>query len=46
MLIILFVLFVQQKRLINNKQYLDAFKFNNWIGMVASLGFIVETFLV
>tara|TARA_B100001059_G_scaffold234165_1_gene275951 strand:+ start:613 stop:1467 length:855 start_codon:yes stop_codon:yes gene_type:complete len=46
MLMILFVLFVQQKRLINNKQYLDAFKFNNWIGMVASLGFIVETFLV
>ena len=28
------------------EQYLDAFKFNNWIGMVASLGFIVETFLV
>ena len=30
----------------NVKSIINAFKFNNWIGMVASLGFIVETFLV
>ena len=39
-------LYIHQKRLINNDQYLDAFKFNNWIGMFASIGFVIEAFLI
>ena len=45
-LIILLGLYIHQRRLINNDQYLDAFKFNNWIGMFASIGFVVEAFLI
>ena len=45
-LIILLGLYVHQRRLINNDQYLDAFKFNNWIGMFASMGFVIEAFLI
>lgn len=45
-LIILLGLYSHQRRLINNDQYLDAFKFNNWIGMFASMGFVVEAFLI
>ena len=45
-LIILLGLYIHQKRLINNDQYLDAFKFNNWIGMFASIGFVIEAFLI
>jgi len=45
-LIVLFGLYIYQKKLINNKQYLDAFKFNHWIGMISAMGFIVEIFLV
>ena len=46
MLIVLLGLYIYQKKLLNNKQYLDAFKFNHWIGMMAAMGFIVEIFLV
>jgi len=46
MLIVLLGLYIYQKKLLNNKQYLDAFKFNHWIGMTAAMGFIVEIFLV
>ena len=45
-LIILLGLYIHQRRLINNDQYLDAFKFNNWIGMLASMGFVIEAFLI
>ena len=45
-LIILLGLYIHQRRLINNHQYLDAFKFNNWIGMFASMGFVIEAFLI
>ena len=45
-LIILLGLYIHQRRLINNDQYLDAFKFNNWIGMFASIGFVIEAFLI
>ena len=45
-LIILLGLYIHQRRLINNNQYLDAFKFNNWIGMFASIGFVIEAFLI
>ena len=45
-LIILLGLYIHQRRLINNEQYLDAFKFNNWIGMFASIGFVIEAFLI
>ena len=45
-LIILLGLYIHQRRLINNNQYLDAFKFNNWIGMFASMGFVIEAFLI
>ena len=45
-LIILLGLYIYQRRLINNDQYLDAFKFNNWIGMFASMGFVIEAFLI
>ena len=46
LLIILLGLYIHQRRLINNDQYLDAFKFNNWIGMFASIGFVIEAFLI
>ena len=45
-LIILLGLYIHQRRLISNDQYLDAFKFNNWIGMFASMGFVIEAFLI
>ena len=45
-LIILLGLYIHQRRLINNDQYLDAFKFNNWIGMIASMSFVIEAFLI
>ena len=45
-LIVLLGLYIHQRRLINNDQYLDAFKFNNWIGMFASIGFVIEAFLI
>ena len=45
-LIIILGLYIHQRRLINNDQYLDAFKFNNWIGMFASMGFVIEVFLI
>ena len=45
-LTILLGLYIHQRRLINNHQYLDAFKFNNWIGMFASIGFVIEAFLI
>ena len=45
-LIILLGLYIHQRRLVNNDQYLDAFKFNNWIGMFASIGFVIEAFLI
>ena len=45
-LIILLGLYIHQRRLISNDQYLDAFKFNNWIGMFASIGFVIEAFLI
>ena len=45
-LIVLLGLYIHQRRLINNDQYLDAFKFNNWIGMLASMGFVIEAFLI
>ena len=45
-LIMLLGLYIHQRRLINNDQYLDAFKFNNWIGMFASMGFFIEAFLI
>ena len=45
-LIILLGLYIHQRRLINNNQYLDAFKFNNWIGIFASMGFVIEAFLI
>ena len=45
-LIILLGLYIHQRRLVNNDQYLDAFKFNNWIGMFASMGFFIEAFLI
>ena len=45
-LIMLLGLYIHQRRLINNDQYLDAFKFNNWIGMFASIGFVIEAFLI
>ena len=45
-LVILLGLYIHQRKLINNDQYLHAFKFNNWIGMFASMGFVIEAFLI
>ena len=45
-LVILLGLYIHQRKLINNYQYLHAFKFNNWIGMFASMGFVIEAFLI
>ena len=40
--IILIALFLYQRKLIKNKQYMGGFKINNWVGIVALIGFTFE----
>ena len=38
----LMLIFIYQKRLINNSNFIDAFKINNLVGIIAVLGFLTE----
>tara|TARA_B100001029_G_scaffold172828_1_gene170996 strand:+ start:184 stop:1041 length:858 start_codon:yes stop_codon:yes gene_type:complete len=40
--IFLFYLFLYQNKLLKESNYLDAFKINNWVGMISVLGFALE----
>ena len=44
--IILFLIFMYQKKLLDNDKFLEAFKINNWIGMLAVIGFTVEIIIL
>lgn len=43
---ILLILNRSQIKLIEEKKYLETFKFNNWIGIVVTSGFAIEVFLI
>ena len=42
----LFLIFIYQKKLINNDKFLEAFKINNWVGMLAVIGFTIEIIIL
>ena len=42
---LLFLDYVQMKY-VKNKSFLEVFKFNNWIGIVAIFGFLIEIFII
>ena len=44
--IILFLIFMYQKKLLDNDKFLEAFKINNWIGMLAVIGFTIEIIIL
>ena len=44
--IILFLIFMYQKKLLDNYKFLEAFKINNWIGMLAVIGFTIEIIIL
>ena len=44
--IALFLIFIYQKKLINNNKFLEAFKINNWVGMLAVIGFTIEIIIL
>ena len=35
-----------QKKLLDNDKFLEAFKINNWIGMLAVIGFTIEIIIL
>ncbi len=48
-ILIIFILLIlnrSQMKLVDEKKYLEIFKFNNWIGMIAVSGFVIESFLI
>jgi len=45
-LLLLFCIYFYQNSLVNQGKYLKAFKMNNWVGMMASIGFAIEIFLI
>ena len=45
-LLLLFFIYFYQNSLVNQGKYLKAFKMNNWVGMIASIGFAIEIFLI
>ena len=45
-LLLLFCIYFYQNNLVNQGKYLKAFKMNNWVGMIASIGFAIEIFLI
>ena len=42
----LFLIFIYQKKLTDNKKFLEAFKANNWVGMIAMIGFTLEIIIL
>ena len=44
--IALFLIFIYQKKLIDNDKFLEAFKINNWVGMLAVIGFTLEIIIL
>lgn len=44
--IVLFLIFMYQKKLLDNNKFLEAFKINNWIGMLAVIGFTIEIIIL
>jgi hypothetical protein len=40
------VLFYFQNQIARQEKFLEAFKFNNYVGMTATLGFSIEVFLI
>ena len=42
----LFLIFIYQKKLTDNKKFLEAFKANNWVGMLAVIGFTLEIIIL
>ena len=47
-LVIIALLFLDyvQIKYVKNKSFLEVFKFNNWIGIVAIFGFLIEIFII
>ena len=45
-IILLLFIFIYQKKLINESKFLDAFKINNLVGIIAVLGFVLEIILL
>jgi 4-hydroxybenzoate polyprenyltransferase len=45
-LLLLFCIYFYQNSLVSQGKYLKAFKMNNWVGMIASIGFVIEIFLI
>ena len=45
-LLLLFCIYFYQNSLVNQGKYLKSFKMNNWVGMIASIGFAIEIFLI
>ena len=44
--IVLFLIFMYQKKLLDNDKFLEAFKINNWIGMLAVIVFTIEIIIL
>ena len=44
--IVLFLIYMYQKKLLDNDKFLEAFKINNWIGMLAVIGFTIEIIIL
>ncbi len=44
--IALFLIFMYQNKLTDNKKFLEAFKANNWVGMLAVIGFTLEIIIL
>ena len=45
-LLLLFCIYFYQNSLVNQGKYLKSFKMNDWVGMIASIGFVIEIFLI
>ena len=45
-LLLLFCIYFYQNSLVNQGKYLKSFKMNNWVGMIASISFAIEIFLI
>ena len=45
-LLLLFCIYFYQNSLVDQGKYLKAFKMNNWVGMIALIGFVIEIFLI
>tara|TARA_Y100000766_G_C18874243_1_gene589917 strand:- start:1335 stop:1682 length:348 start_codon:yes stop_codon:yes gene_type:complete len=43
---VLIFIYFYQGQLIKKSKFLEAFKINNWIGLICVLGFMIEIFLI